>query len=96
MEPTKSVPWWYLGEAAKFRYAGSHLPDGTVAVEGVVVDSGGREVGRVALKLSELQKSGWSWTTTQPGFYEVAFYALDATAHGSPWGGRTMLKRQTI
>ena len=78
LEPAKSVSWWYLGEAVTFRHAGAAFPADIVAVEGVVANSEGKEVGRVTRKLPDICAKGWSWTPAEPGYYEVTFYAISA------------------
>jgi hypothetical protein len=76
MKPEKEIAWYQAGDTATFKLRGGVLPQGTIAVEGIVRDSEGEEVDRIEVGSEQLMESGWGWKTAMPGYFEVEFLAL--------------------
>lgn len=75
LEPARPIGWWKLGETVEYRLAGSHLGDDVTAIQGVVTNTAEKEVANISIGRAEWRK-GWSWTPTEPGYYEVEFRAV--------------------
>lgn len=73
---TKPANWFTLGDVVTFT---GKLPDGFIALRGIVYDDEGREVYR-----SESRNARWVWEDAPVGFYSVAFEWVDDAGERVP------------
>ncbi|PAW76526.1 MAG: hypothetical protein B9S32_14870 [Verrucomicrobia bacterium Tous-C9LFEB] len=74
MEADRPISWWKMGEAVRYRMTGNPPDSGTDSIKGVVTNSSGKEVAAISLA-REQWATGWSWTPSETGYYEVEFFA---------------------
>ncbi|MDR1281788.1 MAG: hypothetical protein LBK99_13335 [Opitutaceae bacterium] len=79
IQPALTPAWWNADTPAHFQVPGGKLPPGTVLLKAVVTDVSGQEIHQDKIPRAEAETAGWRWSAPAPGFYEVAFFQVDAS-----------------
>lgn len=91
LRPEKVPAWWRTGEPVKFALSGA-FPSDIVALKAVVTDVSGAEVAQTRTTRLEVETRGWTWRPTTPGFFEVAFFAVNQRGEEHVLGSLFTLK----
>lgn len=73
LEPATLGSWWKLGQVVTYRSGGGPMPADLVSVVGSITNANDDAVAQVVVKREDMEAKGWTWTPTEPGFYEVEF-----------------------
>ncbi|WP_436245527.1 fibronectin type III domain-containing protein [Paenibacillus sp. LjRoot56] len=65
--------WWKIGQNVVFKAIQDQLPISVQTLTGTVYDTDSQVVGQVTVDRSTLLSTGWSWTPSHEGYYEIAF-----------------------
>ncbi len=65
--------WWKIGQNVVFKAIQDQLPISVQTLTGTVYDTDSQVVGQVTVDRSTLLTTGWSWTPSHEGYYEIAF-----------------------
>ncbi|BBH20281.1 hypothetical protein Back11_16260 [Paenibacillus baekrokdamisoli] len=65
--------WWEIGDTATFRRDAGTVPTSVTSIIGSVYNSDNEQIAELAVPRQTFLDQGWSWTPTEPGYYEIAF-----------------------
>lgn len=76
MESENYASWYVLENNDKVTYKPDGVDDGISLLRGYVFDSDDNIVDTVVVSKYIAENEGWSWSPTEPGYYEVEFEAV--------------------